>query len=432
MLLIEYAFARARARSHRHAHCLCRRFAIVRRCCCQMRVQRSSEPASSFVPILRPVRSSARPRSRSSVSARVLCLCIASRLHFSPLPWLRLVLRFVGQDRFRSPVSRAVFQSRRPTLSFFSRLVLVVRPPVLVNCTIARPFDRLYFDPAEAPFSYFYITRGTFGFARACSTSFSALQTAVLSLAFACQRPHTPLRSGNKRFPVDHVDARDADFYCLMPSSSRSVYLCSHSTYYTMAKVYVGNLSWNTNDDGLAQAFSAYGQLTDYIVMKDRETGRSRGFGFVTYGTQQEADAAIAGLNEQELDGRRIRVNMANSRPVGMGAGMGAGGYGGGYGAAAMAPQGYGGGYGYGAPQGGYGGGYGGQQGGYGGQQGFSQSGFSGQSGFAAPQGYGAPQGGYGAFPPPPPQNGFGSQGSAGFPGAQQGAYPGSGQGGGY
>lgn len=83
------------------------------------------------------------------------------------------------------------------------------------------------------------------------------------------------------------------------------------------AKVYVGNLSWNTDDDGLARAFSAYGQLTDYIVMKDRETGRSRGFGFVTYGTQQEADAAIAGLNEQELDGRRIRVNMANSRPVG-------------------------------------------------------------------------------------------------------------------
>lgn len=107
------------------------------------------------------------------------------------------------------------------------------------------------------------------------------------------------------------------------------------------AKVYVGNLSWNTTDDGLAQAFSAYGQLTDYvscdlqftyfrllrltypphyqiqIVMKDRETGRSRGFGFVTYGSQQEADAAIAGLNENELDGRRIRVNMANSRPTG-------------------------------------------------------------------------------------------------------------------
>lgn len=92
------------------------------------------------------------------------------------------------------------------------------------------------------------------------------------------------------------------------------------------AKVYVGNLSWNTTDDSLAHAFSAYGQLTDYIVMKDRETGRSRGFGFVTFATQQEADAAIAALNEQELDGRRIRVNMANSRPAG---GMGGGGYGG-------------------------------------------------------------------------------------------------------
>lgn len=114
-----------------------------------------------------------------------------------------------------------------------------------------------------------------------------------------------------------------------------------------MAKVYVGNLSWNTTDDGLAHAFSPYGQLTDYIVMKDRDTGRSRGFGFVTFMTQQEADAAIAALNEQELDGRRIRVNMANSRPPmgGMsGANLGYSGLTGGYGAGA-----------YGAAQGGYG-----------------------------------------------------------------------------
>lgn len=81
------------------------------------------------------------------------------------------------------------------------------------------------------------------------------------------------------------------------------------------SKVYVGNLSWDTTDDGLAAAFSQYGQLTDYIVMKDRETGRSRGFGFVTYTTQEEADMAIRGLNEQQLDGRIIRVNMANARP---------------------------------------------------------------------------------------------------------------------
>ncbi|CCU99179.1 unnamed protein product [Malassezia sympodialis ATCC 42132] len=105
-----------------------------------------------------------------------------------------------------------------------------------------------------------------------------------------------------------------------------------------MAKVYVGNLSWNTTDDGLAEAFSPYGQLTDYIVMKDRETGRSRGFGFVTFMTQQEADAAIMALNEQELDGRRIRVNMANSRPPmgGLsGANLGYSGLTGGYGAGA-------------------------------------------------------------------------------------------------
>lgn len=113
-----------------------------------------------------------------------------------------------------------------------------------------------------------------------------------------------------------------------------------------MAKVYVGNLSWNTTDDGLAHAFSPYGQLTDYIVMKDRDTGRSRGFGFVTFMTQQEADAAIAALNEQELDGRRIRVNMANSRPPmgGMGGNLGYSGLTGGYGAGA-----------YGAAQAGYG-----------------------------------------------------------------------------
>lgn len=107
-----------------------------------------------------------------------------------------------------------------------------------------------------------------------------------------------------------------------------------------MAKVYVGNLSWNTTDDGLAQAFSPFGQLTDYIVMKDRDTGRSRGFGFVTFMTQQEADAAIMAMNEKELDGRRIRVNMANSRPSMMhggltGASLGYSGLTGGYGAGA-------------------------------------------------------------------------------------------------
>ena len=57
--------------------------------------------------------------------------------------------------------------------------------------------------------------------------------------------------------------------------------------------------------------------------MRDRDTGRSRGFGFVTFGSSGEADAAVAGLNDQELDGRRIRVNLANARPSGGGGGGG-------------------------------------------------------------------------------------------------------------
>jgi len=132
------------------------------------------------------------------------------------------------------------------------------------------------------------------------------------------------------------------------------------------SKVYVGNLSWNTTDDTLREAFAPYGGVLDSIVMRDRDTGRSRGFGFVTYGSQQEAEAAIASLHDQELDGRRIKVNLANARGGGGGGGGGSGGYGGGGGGYS---GGGGGGYGGGYPQGG---GYGGGgQGGYGGQSGY-------------------------------------------------------------
>ncbi|KAM0236275.1 hypothetical protein ACHAP5_009407 [Fusarium lateritium] len=99
------------------------------------------------------------------------------------------------------------------------------------------------------------------------------------------------------------------------------------------AKVYVGNLSWNTTDESLRQAFSDYGNVLDSIVMRDRDTGRSRGFGFVTYSSSQEAEWAVSSLNEQELDDRRIKVNLANARTGG--GGGGGGGYqggGGGYG----------------------------------------------------------------------------------------------------
>ncbi|KAJ7057812.1 putative glycine-rich RNA-binding protein [Mycena amicta] len=99
-----------------------------------------------------------------------------------------------------------------------------------------------------------------------------------------------------------------------------------------MSKLYVGNLSWNTTDDVLRDAFRQFGNVTDCVHMKDRETQRLRGFGFVTFESNDEAQAAIAGLNDQELDGRRIRVNMAQDKPDRGGSGGGYGGGGGGYG----------------------------------------------------------------------------------------------------
>ncbi|PVG02943.1 hypothetical protein CPB86DRAFT_664927, partial [Serendipita vermifera] len=72
-----------------------------------------------------------------------------------------------------------------------------------------------------------------------------------------------------------------------------------------------------TTDDTLREAFSAFGQVLDSIVMRDRETGRSRGFGFVTYSSQLEASKAIEELNERQLDGRTIKVNLANARTGG-------------------------------------------------------------------------------------------------------------------
>ncbi|EJD03188.1 RNA-binding domain-containing protein [Fomitiporia mediterranea MF3/22] len=130
------------------------------------------------------------------------------------------------------------------------------------------------------------------------------------------------------------------------------------------AKVYVGNLSWNTTDDTLRKAFSDYGQVVDSIVMRDRDTGRSRGFGFVTFSSETEATGAISALNEQEFEGRRIKVNFANARPQpsqssgGYNSGGGMSGYGGGYGGGGFNPgPGFGGGYGGGGfPQQGYGG----------------------------------------------------------------------------
>ena len=126
-------------------------------------------------------------------------------------------------------------------------------------------------------------------------------------------------------------------------------------------KLYVGNLPYSVRDDDLQQAFSAFGQVTSAKVMMERDTGRSKGFGFVEMGSDAEAQAAIEGMHGQALGGRNVVVNEARPmeprppRSGGFGGPRGGGGYGGGGG----------GGYGGGRREGG--GGYGGGEGGGGG-----------------------------------------------------------------
>ena len=76
-------------------------------------------------------------------------------------------------------------------------------------------------------------------------------------------------------------------------------------------KLFIGGLSWNTNDEGLRQAFDKYGEIEEAKVITDRDTGRSRGFGFITYSESQSAASAIDEMDGKELDGRTIKVNEA-------------------------------------------------------------------------------------------------------------------------
>ncbi|MCO4089433.1 MAG: RNA-binding protein [Limnohabitans sp.] len=125
-------------------------------------------------------------------------------------------------------------------------------------------------------------------------------------------------------------------------------------------KLYVGNLPYSVRDEDLQQAFGEFGAITSAKVMMERDTGRSKGFGFVEMGSDAEAQAAIAGMNGQSLGGRSITVNEARpmeARPPRSG---GFGGGGGGYGGGGRSGGGYGsdrsGGGGYGGGGGGRGG----------------------------------------------------------------------------
>lgn len=121
-------------------------------------------------------------------------------------------------------------------------------------------------------------------------------------------------------------------------------------------KLYVGNLPYSFRDEDLQQAFSAHGSVSSAKVMMERDTGRSKGFGFVEMGSDAEAQAAINGMNGQQFGGRGLVVNEA--RPM-----------------EARPPRTGGGGFGGGAGRSGGGGGYGGGGGGYGGGAGGGRSG---------------------------------------------------------
>ena len=168
-------------------------------------------------------------------------------------------------------------------------------------------------------------------------------------------------------------------------------------------KLYVGNLPYSVRDEDLQQSFGQFGGVTSAKVMMERDTGRSKGFGFVEMASDAEAQAAINGMNGQPLGGRSVVVNEARpmeARPPRTGGfGGGGGGYGGGAGG------GGGGGYGGGAGGGGggegggggffgggYGGGAGGGGGGYGG--GGRSSGGGSDGGFRSPYGGGGAGGG--------------------------------------
>jgi RNA recognition motif-containing protein len=141
-------------------------------------------------------------------------------------------------------------------------------------------------------------------------------------------------------------------------------------------KLYVGNLAYSVRDESLHQAFSQFGSVTSAKVMMDRDTGRSKGFGFVEMASDAEAQAAINGMNGQALEGRSIVVNEARPREERPGGFRSGGGGGGGYG-------------------GGGGGGYGGRGGGGGGGGGYGGGGGGGRSPYGNMGRNGGGRGGY-------------------------------------
>lgn len=90
-------------------------------------------------------------------------------------------------------------------------------------------------------------------------------------------------------------------------------------------KLFVGGLSWDTTDESLRSAFETFGEVSEAKVISDRDTGRSRGFGFVTFDEQADGEKAMSNMDGKEIDGRQVRVNEAQDKKSGGGGGGGRG-----------------------------------------------------------------------------------------------------------
>ncbi|CAI0378487.1 unnamed protein product [Linum tenue] len=91
--------------------------------------------------------------------------------------------------------------------------------------------------------------------------------------------------------------------------------MMNSSRFMSTNKLFIGGLSYSTDDQSLKQAFDAYGEVVEARVITDRDTGRSRGFGFVNFTEAEAANSAMSAMDGQELQGRNIRVSLANERP---------------------------------------------------------------------------------------------------------------------
>ena len=136
----------------------------------------------------------------------------------------------------------------------------------------------------------------------------------VVTIGYYSEPPHAPPR-GN--WPsVQRTAFGRCLCYKRLPTAEQAV---RTNRERVLGKLFVGGLSWDTTDDGLRTAFEAFGEVSEAKVITDRDTGRSRGFGFVTYANAEDANNAKAEMNGTELDGRTIKVDEAQGRRGGGG-----------------------------------------------------------------------------------------------------------------